>query len=125
VTDKNVGGQCVGTEATREQRRSERVKLNVPLIVMIETLEHVKVQEVTHTVVVNAHGGLFKLKMEVLVGQPMILTNLQTNVEKRCRVVRVEQLPADEFGIAFEFEAPSPEFWPVSAPPADWKIASS
>jgi hypothetical protein len=113
----------VDTEATREKRRSERVKLNVPLIVMTETLEHVKVQEVTHTIVVNAHGGLFKLKMEVLVGQPMILANLQTNLEKRCRVVRVEQLPGEEFGIAFEFETAAPEFWSMPAPPADWKIA--
>ena len=124
-TNRDDGGYRVSTEPTREQRRSERVKLNVPLIVMTETLEHVKVQEVTHTIVVNAHGGLFKLKMEVLVGQPMTLANLQTNVEKRCRVVRVERLPGDEFGIAFEFEKPAPEFWPVTAPPADWQIPPS
>jgi PilZ domain len=115
----------MGAEATSEKRRSERVKLTVPLVVMTETLEHVKVQEVTQTVVVNAHGGLFKLKMEVLVGQPLTLTNLQTNTEQRCRVVRVEQLPGNEFGIAFEFDQPAPEFWPMSAPPADWSLPPS
>jgi hypothetical protein len=115
----------MSAEATHEKRRSERLKLNVPVIVMTETLEHVKVQEVTHTIVVNAHGGLLKLKMEVLVGQPMILANLQTNHEKRCRVVRVEQLPGEEFGIAFEFEKPTPEFWAVTSPPADWQVGSS
>ena len=115
----------MGAEATHEKRRSERLKLNVPVIVMTETLEHIKVQEVTHTIVVNAHGGLLKLKMEVLVGQPIILTNLQTNHEQRCRVVRVEQLPAEEFGIAFEFEKRAPEFWSVTSPPADWQVDPS
>jgi hypothetical protein len=42
---------------------------------MTETRERERAQEETRTVVVNAHGGLFKLKMEVLVGQPMILAN--------------------------------------------------
>jgi hypothetical protein len=115
----------VGTEATSDKRRSERLKLSVPVIVMTETRERVKAQEVTHTVVVNAHGGLLKLKMEVLVGQPIVLANLQTNHEKRCRVVRVEQLPGEEFGIAFEFEKPAPEFWSLASPPADWQVDPS
>jgi hypothetical protein len=115
----------VGTEDTREKRRSERIKLSVPVIVMTETLEHLKVQEVTHTIVVNAHGGLFKLKVEVLVGQPILLSNLQTSLEKRCRVVRVEHLPGNEFGIAFEFDQPAPEFWGVHFPPTDWQSASA
>jgi hypothetical protein len=90
-----------------------------------ETLDRVPAQEVTQTVTVNAHGGLFKLKMEVLVGQPMILVNLQTNQEQRCRVVRVEQLPAAEFGVAFEFASPAPEFWSLKVPPASWNAVRS
>jgi len=115
----------LGSESTREQRRSERVRLSVPVLMMTETLEHEPAQEVTQTVTVNAHGGLFKLKMEVLAGQPMILVNLQTNVEQRCRVVRAEQLPNEEFGVAFEFESPAPEFWSVKLPPASWNAVRS
>jgi hypothetical protein len=110
---------------TREKRRSERVKLSVPVIVVTETSERERVQEVTHTITVNAHGGLFKLKMEVLPGQPMILTNMQTKLEQRCRVVRVEHLPRSEFGVAFEFEKPAPEFWSVELPPTDWNAVPS
>ena len=110
---------------TREKRRSERVKLSVPVIVVTETSERERVQEVTHTITVNAHGGLFKLKMEVLPGQPMILTNMQTKLEQRCRVVRVEYLPGAELGVAFEFEKPTPEFWSVDLPPADWNAVPS
>jgi hypothetical protein len=114
----------LGPEA-REQRRSERIRLSVPVLMVTETLEHEPVQEVTQTVTVNAHGGLFKLKMEVLAGQPMTLVNLQTNHEQRCRVVRVEQLPAAEFGVAFEFASPAPEFWSVTVPPANWNAVRS
>jgi len=115
----------LGPEATREQRRSERIRLSVPVLITTETLDHEPVQEVTQTVTVNAHGGLFKLKMEVLAGQPLVLLNLQTNQEQRCRVVRVEQLPGAEFGVAFEFASPAPEFWSLKATPADWNAVRS
>ncbi len=112
-------------EGAREKRRSERVRLSVPVIVLAETREREQVQEETHTIVVNAHGGLFKLKMEVLTGQPMILVNAKTKTEESCRVVRVDDLPSGEFGVAFEFDRPAPEFWPVTFPPADWKMVPS
>jgi hypothetical protein len=114
-----------GPQASREGRRSERVKLSVPVLVMTETLEHEPAQDVAQTIAVNAHGGLFKLKMEVLVGQPMTLVNMQSSLEQHCRVVRVEHLPAAEFGVAFEFDNPAPEFWSVRLPPADWNAVPS
>ncbi len=115
----------MGAEGTREKRRSERVKLSVPVIVMTVTKDREHVQEEARTITVNAHGGLFKLKMEVLSGQPMILVNATTHKEESCRVVRVEDMPTGEFGVAFEFDRPAPDFWPVTFPPADWKTASS
>ena len=115
----------MGAEGTRDKRRSERVNLSVPVIVMTETREREQVQEEARTINVNAHGGLFKLKMEVLSGQPMILVNATTNMEESCRVVRVEELPTGEYGVAFEFDRPAPQFWPVTFPPADWKVVAS
>jgi hypothetical protein len=125
VISKNAGEKLVGTEATRDKRRSERVKLSVPIIVMTETPEREEIRENTHTITVNAHGGLFKLKTELLHGQPIILVNETTDMQVSCRVVRVEDLPNGEFGVAFEFDRPAPEFWLVTFPPADWKIGSS
>jgi hypothetical protein len=112
----NAGG-------TREKRRSERVNLSVPVIVITETRDREQVQEEARTVSVNAHGGLFKLKMEVLAGQPMILVNPRTNMEQSCRVVRVEELPSGGYAVAFEFDHPAPGFWPVTFPPADWQTS--
>lgn len=104
------------------RRRSERVMLQVPVTVIAETPDRVPMQEDTHTLVVNAHGGLMKLKMDLLAGQPLILVNPQTGMEQSCRVVRIDEPSADYFAVAFEFDRPSPNFWPVSFPPSDWAL---
>ncbi len=101
------------------RRRSERVMLQVPVTVLTETHEREQVREETQTLVVNAHGGLLKLKMEVLVGQPLVLVN-NKGVQEQCHVVRIDQPSPDYFAVAFQFDQPAPTFWPVSFPPADW-----
>ena len=107
---------------TTNRRRSERVMLQMPVRVVAETPEREQVQEDAQTLVVNAHGGLMKLKMELLQGQPMILVNPKNGMEQSCRVVRIEQPSPDYFAVAFEFDRPSPKFWPVVFPPADWAM---
>jgi hypothetical protein len=97
--------------------------LQIPVTVLAETPERVQVQEDTHTLVVNAHGGLMKLKMELLSGQPLILVNPQNGLEQSCRVVRIDQPSPDYFAVAFEFDRPAPKFWPVTFPPLDWGVA--
>jgi hypothetical protein len=101
------------------RRRSKRVMLQVPVTVMTETPERDQVEEKTHTLVVNAHGGLLKLKMEVLAGQPLVLVNSK-GAQEQCHVVRIDQLSPDYYAVAFQFDEPAPMFWPVSFPPADW-----
>jgi hypothetical protein len=101
------------------------VRLSVPVLVMAETREREQVQERTQTITVNAHGGLFRLKMELLTGQPLVLLNAQTSKEESCRVVRVQEMPEGDFGVAFEFDRPAPDFWCVSFPPADWNLVRS
>ncbi len=104
------------------RRRSERVMLQIPVRVLTETPEREQVQEDTHTLVVNAHGGLLKLKLELKQGQPLLLVNPQTGTEQSCRVVRIDQPSPDYFAVAFEFDQPAPKFWPVTFPPKDWEI---
>jgi len=96
--------------------------LQVPVRVLTETHERIPVEEETHTLVVNAHGGLLKLKLELLQGQPMLLVNPQTGMEQSCRVVRIDQPSPDYFAVAFEFDRPAPNFWPVTFPPKDWDV---
>jgi hypothetical protein len=106
------------------RRRSERVMIQLAVTVLAETPERVKVKEDARTLVVNAHGGLLKLKMELLAGQPLTLINPQNGIEQSCRVVRIEQPSPDYFAVAFEFDHPSPKFWPIVFPPKDWGLPS-
>jgi hypothetical protein len=103
------------------RRRSERVMLRMSIIVETETAQREKLREETHTLVVNAHGGLLQLKMEVLAGQPVLLINPKSGAREAARVVRVENPPGGYIAVAFEFERPSPKFWPVEFPPTDWE----
>src|SRR5215470_215648 len=107
------------------RRRSERVMLQIPIVVSARAVGGQQLREETHTLVVNAHGGLMKLNMELLNGQPIVLTNPKSGVKEAARVVRIENPPGGYFAVAFEFDRPSPKFWPVEFPPGDWEKASS
>ena len=106
------------------RRRSERVMLQISVIVQVKTRDGKDVREDTQTVVVNAHGGLLKLKMEVKTGQPILLINERAKVQQGCHVVRVETSEAGNSAVAFEFDEPTPQFWPIVFPPADWAARS-
>jgi len=79
------------------KRRSERVMLQMRITVIAEDVEHKPRQEEALTLIVNAHGGLLKMKMDVHVGQPMRLVNPQNKIEQSCRVVRVDETGTEFF----------------------------
>jgi hypothetical protein len=99
--------------------------LQMKITVIADDVGHKPRQEEALTQVVNAHGGLLKMKMEVHVGQPMLLLNPKNKVEQKCRVVRVDDTALEYFSVAFEFDAPNPKFWPVVFPPTDWKAPAA
>jgi len=96
--------------------------LQMRVTVIADDTERHSRQEEALTQAVNAHGGLLKMKMDVQLGQPMLLVNPQNRLEQSCRVVRVDDTSPDFFSVAFEFNAPNPKFWPVVFPPADWDV---
>ncbi len=102
------------------RRRSERVMLQMKITVIADDVEHKPRLEEALTQIVNAHGGLLKMKMDVHVGQPMRLANPQNKVEQNCRVVRVDDTSLEYYSVAFEFDKPNPKFWPVVFPPSNW-----
>jgi len=104
----------------RDRRRSERVMLQMRITVIADDTERNSRQEEALTLIVNAHGGLLKMKMDVKVGQPMRLVNPHNKIEQNCRVVRVDDTATEYFSVAFEFDQPNPKFWPVVFPPSDW-----
>lgn len=102
------------------RRRSERVMLQVPVLVLAKTVRGEQLHEETQTLVVNAHGGLMLLKMEVMHGQPILLVNPKSGVEAPARIVRIDNPPGGHIAVAFEFDEPHAKFWPVEFPPTDW-----
>ncbi len=107
------------------RRRSERVMLRMTLLVIAEDEDRRQLQVEAHSQVVNAHGGLLQMTTHLHVGQSFLLTNPRNRKEISCRVVRIEDSGLQLYNIAFEFDRPAPDFWPIVFPPADWCVPAS
>ena len=68
------------------QRRSERVLLDVPVVVCGESIDQLAFEEETFTVTVNAHGALLMLASPVGLGQHVRLINQASHEEREARV---------------------------------------
>jgi PilZ domain len=104
------------------RRRSERVILRMGVLVIAENEERKQIEEEAETQVVNAHGGLLRMKEHLHIGQSFLLSNPRNSMEISCRVVRSEEAGLEHYNVAFEFDRPAPNFWPIVFPPADWGI---
>ncbi|MGA2508998.1 MAG: PilZ domain-containing protein [Candidatus Acidiferrales bacterium] len=103
------------------QRRSERVLLDVPVVIRGEGADHRAFQEETFTITVSAHGALVMLATKVALGQKLVLMNPQNWDERDGRVAYVGADRAGLAQVAIEFAQKAAEFWPVHSPPADWQ----
>jgi hypothetical protein len=101
-------------------RRSERVLLDVPVVLLGETADHRAFREETFTVTVSAHGALLMLQAKVTLGQRVTLANLENQAERRAHVAYVGGDHAGLAQVGLEFEQPAPGFWPVASPPQNW-----
>jgi PilZ domain len=104
----------------KERRRSERVVLRIPVVVSAKMADGNVVHYEPNTLVVNAHGGLLDVGIEIPSGQTFVLSHPKTKMAEPCKVVRVDKLEDGRFAVAFEFDVPAPHFWPVVFPPRDW-----
>jgi hypothetical protein len=104
------------------RRRSQRVLLKIPVVVIALGPDKQPVSEETYTLVVSAHGGLIHLAMKVTVGQELTIKNPETREEQLCRVVRLNTTQPEITEVGFEFVKPAPQFWRISFPPPDWTL---
>jgi len=103
-------------------RRSQRVAARVRIRVTRRAGENSALSEDAYTLMVNAHGGLIILAMIVEAREVLVLRNLMTSDEQLIRVVRVGEKQESKHQVAIEFTSPSPRFWHIDFPPADWKM---
>jgi hypothetical protein len=105
------------TVPARAQRRSERVILQIPLQLSARLPDGHRIRIEVKTLVVNAHGGLLDVGMELEPGQRIMLSHSRWPEPVTATVLRVEKSDGARFSMAFEFEFPVTAFWPVTFPP--------
>lgn len=103
-------------------RRSERILLDVPVVICGGSAERPAFREETFTVTVSAHGALLMLSTKVGLGQRVTVMNPQNWDEREARVAFLGPDRAGLAQVGVEFVAPAPEFWVIENPPANWDV---
>lgn len=114
------GQQLTNAKRCFGKRRSQRIELNVPIFVHRSVKEGPQFSEKTHTLDVSAHGALMALAGMVAPRQMLLVQNISSGEQQECRVVYVEKDLMGPTKVAVEFTRPSPRFWRIAYPPADW-----
>ena len=108
------------SSSNNPQRRSQRIMLKTPVVILTRGDDNKLIWEETQTVTVNAHGAMVVSRLKLEVGQIVTLRNSKTEAEVSCRVVYISPHQTNNRKIGLEFVEPRPQFWHVSFPPADW-----
>jgi len=101
-------------------RRSQRVCLHIPVLVVKPGPGKPGISEETHTLIVSAHGVLLVLEMPVQFGDLLMLKHKKTQEELVCRVMNSGPEQSGKREVGVEVEHPAPRFWRIAFPPADW-----
>jgi hypothetical protein len=108
------------TIASANRRRSQRLFLQIPVVVEGKLADKTEFSESAQTVVVNAHGALVELGIALDPGQRVILRNTRTSEKIESEVKLVTPGESGKYNMALEFVDPNPSFWHISFPPEDW-----
>ena len=119
---RRPSGSSGTVESATNRRRSQRLFLQVPIVIEADRPGKPRLTENTHTIVVNAHGALIQMRTSLDHGQIVTLRNIRTSEECECVVKLATPSGPGKFNTALEFTKPSPAFWHVSFPPEDWSV---
>ena len=108
-----------------DRRRSERLFLDVNLIVRGESVEREVFEEPTFTISVSAHGALVVMSTKVAIGQTLFLKDPATQKEMEGRVTRFGPLHGKEAQVGINFTQPTLMFWPAVFSPKSWKSVAT
>jgi len=102
-----------------EKRRTQRVRITMPVIVRGKNGEQ-PFEEEASTISMNANGCMVLLVMPVKRAQHVSIVNPKTAEELPCSVVYLGKKVDGKTEVGFEFSEPSPLFWRIAFPPEDW-----
>lgn len=109
----------------QKRRRSKRIRARVAISVRVQGRNKELVCEDTHSLIVNAHGGLILLTVPVGRDQFVTVVNPKTGLELLARVTAIGRRMMGKAQVGIEFIRPAPEFWGISPCPEDWKRTST
>jgi len=95
-------------------KQSEQVPLQVRVTVVVELERGKPIGLDAFTLSVDAGGGLLEMSLKVSKGQTLLLFNPCTGQHESCTVVSVRNARGGGFAVAFEFDRPLTQFWPIS-----------
>ena len=113
------GGSLLAGE---ERRRSRRVIIRVPVTLEV-MIRGEKIIVSGFTVAVNIHGAMVLCTRTLEAETQLQMINDRTRDRAAARVTRTPRESSEGYLIPVEFNAPSPLFWQISFPPANWKPA--
>jgi len=106
---------------SERRRRSQRLKVRIPLEVRLQGADKQHIPEKAQTLVVNAHGALILLSMNVAAGQLIIVVNSRTHEEMLSRVTTLGPSFMGKTEVGIEFIKPAADFWGSAFPPVESK----
>jgi len=86
--------------------------------------KHRPSKEKITSMVVNAHGGLVRMRAKLRRGQKLTILNSRKSQTAMSHVVWTRVIPDDLNFVAFEFDQPTPSIWPVIGLPESWRTAT-
>jgi len=102
------------------RRRSQRVFLRLPILIIARGADNQHVSENAFTTNVSAHGAMLLLTMRVALNQKILIRHIETLEEQFVRVVHVTPAAEHKSEVGVEFLKAAPKFWRISFPPDDW-----
>jgi hypothetical protein len=108
------------TVVPANHRRSQRLFIQIPVVLEGKLADKSEFSEKAQTVVVNAHGALVESGFLLESGQHVLLRNARTNEKIVSEVKLVTPGESEKYNVALEFVSPNYEFWHITFPPEDW-----
>lgn len=108
------------TTSPAVRRRSQRVLMQVGVLIRGNDAQNKPFEEKTDTLAINAHGALIALKTRITSGSKLKMKHNMTEEDQECHVVFLGPVRDGKAEIGLEFSEPRPAFWRVAFPPEDW-----
>ena len=109
-------------DEARERGRSQRVELQIPVLIYVQMPDGRSLRHNGFTLLVNTRGCVFTIETKLEVGQHIGPVNPKSGVEQPGTVTRVQKSRDGGYAVAFEFDSSTPRLWPLMFPPKNRKV---